>query len=208
MEPIITYYSNGKVNKQYFKLNGKKEGEYLSYHDNGQLCEKCNYINNKKEGEYLQYYDDGHFSDPQSGSEKYGLSQDKPQFKIKCNYVNNKIEGEYLLYDELGHIISITQYHNDNVITKKYFDHNGNIMIPYEIIKSNYVFDKLCQYTDEICTICRCDKKIELLKLDCSHIYHKQCLINWFDCTHQEKIQLCPLCKHEIEWVKCCKFDV
>jgi len=54
---IKKYYDSKKTiaREEYFKFNGKIEGEYKSYWYTGQINLLCNYINGKKHGEYKLY---------------------------------------------------------------------------------------------------------------------------------------------------------
>jgi antitoxin component YwqK of YwqJK toxin-antitoxin module len=84
------------LKEEYFKVNGKKEGPYISYYINGQVWNVCNYINNKKEGKSIWYYSDG-------------------QIWEICNFVNDTSEGEYKCYDKYGNLEYFGKYVNGNI---------------------------------------------------------------------------------------------
>ncbi len=56
------YYNSGELEKEYFEINEKKEGEFKSYYKNGQILEIYTYIDGKRNGEYKYYYPDGTLS--------------------------------------------------------------------------------------------------------------------------------------------------
>ena len=59
---VRIYYNKGQtiLKEKYYKVNGKKEGNYkLYFWLIKELEEICNYINDKKNGEYKSYNEDG-----------------------------------------------------------------------------------------------------------------------------------------------------
>ena len=56
-----TYYDSGELEKEYFEINGKKEGQYKLYRNNGELHICSNYIDGKLNGEYKLYTDNGNY---------------------------------------------------------------------------------------------------------------------------------------------------
>ena len=50
MDYIIEQKDN--VIHDYYIIDGKKEGIYITYYENGNIWYNCNYINDKLEGEY------------------------------------------------------------------------------------------------------------------------------------------------------------
>ena len=51
---VRTYHDKKKtkLKEEYFKIDGKKEGEYKSYYINGELKQKCIYITYKSTNFY------------------------------------------------------------------------------------------------------------------------------------------------------------
>jgi len=44
---------------EYYKIDGKKDGEYKAWYKNGQLFEHCYYKDGMLEGEYTSWHQDG-----------------------------------------------------------------------------------------------------------------------------------------------------
>ena len=61
---VRIYYDNErtKLKKEYFELNGKKNGIYKSYWENGILKSKVNYIDNMRNGIYNSYHNNGQYA--------------------------------------------------------------------------------------------------------------------------------------------------
>ncbi len=57
------YYPSGKLEEEWFEVNGIKEGEYKYYYKNEQLCQICNYVNGMKEGECKNYDSSGQLAE-------------------------------------------------------------------------------------------------------------------------------------------------
>ena len=55
----IKRYKNGMIKKRGKKVNGKKEGVWMTFYENGFLSAIGKYINDKKEGEWQYYWDSG-----------------------------------------------------------------------------------------------------------------------------------------------------
>ena len=88
--------------------------------------------------------------------------------------------------------IRILGYLHDNV------SQSSNINLNENISNDNSNTDYLIEiyeaekYTD-ICPICIdvFEENQEIVKLECNHIYHKQCIEMWF-----QKKRICPLCNN------------
>jgi hypothetical protein len=65
------------------------------------------------------------------------------------------------------------------------------------IEKNGFVAEKSDEELDT-CSICLAELSsadgAELLRMDCSHLYHQRCLLTWL-----EKQSTCPLCRREVE---------
>lgn len=46
---------------------------------------------------------------------------------------------------------------------------------------------------DDTCPICLSDKTQDVVMLECTHKYHKLCIIKWL--KHKS---ICPICKHKV----------
>jgi len=54
-------------------------------------------------------------------------------------------------------------------------------------------------YIDMVCSICfekLTDKHI--IKLECNHLFHKECLESWYNSTSIDAVKSCPLCRDTI----------
>jgi SUMO ligase MMS21 Smc5/6 complex component len=45
----------------------------------------------------------------------------------------------------------------------------------------------------DVCPICLSNKDKNIIKLDCGHLFHMECIDNWLDVQ-----QTCPICRRQI----------
>jgi hypothetical protein len=53
------YYKNGKVSKEIFYTNGKKNGKYTEFYKSGEVKYKTFFKNDEQDGYFYEYYEDG-----------------------------------------------------------------------------------------------------------------------------------------------------
>ncbi len=117
-ERVTTYYKNGKLRKEYFVVDGKKEGTSKEYFPNGNLKEIHRYINDKPVDSSLYYYDSEtpyrlkqirYWSDSTNFTKVYNRNKQiirqgrslnsNPNFRIgKWKYFLNKIGDSIIEY--------------------------------------------------------------------------------------------------------------
>ena len=68
--------------------------------------------------------------------------------------------------------------HNHDVL------YNGNSVINF------YNLDNDEKDNFDFCTICLDDEKEDLIKLNCNHIYHRECITKWISTNDS-----CPICR-------------
>jgi hypothetical protein len=49
-----------------------------------------------------------------------------------------------------------------------------------------------------ICSICQDNLDEKAVFLDCSHMFHHECIMNWYNQNNQTKNKCCPLCRKDI----------
>jgi hypothetical protein len=219
MKEVITTFDNGNIKKNYFiDVNGNKEGKYIEYHENGNVHIKWTYHDDKKEGECIWYYEGGnvevkcnyhndhsegeciHYYENGCVCEKSNYHNNKLEgeyiwyyenenIKLKCNFHDNKIEGEFFEYDESSQLIKHRIYENDHIVKYLLGEYINNVIL---------LVENETKKEDDYCLICR-DENNKLVKLNCGHIYHKNCLMQWMKQINKE---LCPLCQQKIDWTK------
>jgi antitoxin component YwqK of YwqJK toxin-antitoxin module len=59
MADDLPRYSNGQLQAQYTKVDGKYHGPYTGYHANGTISFKGTYVNGKLQGRAIQYFENG-----------------------------------------------------------------------------------------------------------------------------------------------------
>ncbi len=114
------YYNSGELEKEYFEINEKKEGEFKSYYKNGEIQEICTYIDGKRNGEYKYYFPDGSLTtigtfvnDNKNGEFKYYSDN---VLVDSCIYINgvrktvDEIEIEKVLLDIVKKKVNLIFY--------------------------------------------------------------------------------------------------
>ncbi len=69
------YFNDTIIKKEYFEVNGVKEGVYTEYYSNGNIYIICNYVNGVIHGTYIENNKNG-------------------ELYMYCNYINGVIDGE------------------------------------------------------------------------------------------------------------------
>ena len=103
------YYDSGKILKESYFSNDKKNGSEKIYYENGKISSIKNYKDGKANGEYIEYYTDGQLK--LKGSYKNGLRDGE----FKTYLINSKSAGS-ILYKEGKQIKStLTDYMKEDV---------------------------------------------------------------------------------------------
>ena len=129
------------------------------------------YHNGEKNGEFIEYFIN-------------------KKIKCKYNYEHNELSGYFYVFDE-----------NENILRHDLYCHGFraiHYILTFSDILAGTFIKKKIEYSNPICCICRESKK-ELIMLECGHIYHRECLINWYK-NHQHK---CCYCLKMINWNEC-----
>ncbi|MDR3290412.1 MAG: peptidoglycan DD-metalloendopeptidase family protein [Rickettsiales bacterium] len=103
----ISFYENGKAEKEEVFKNGEKIGENYNY-GNGNVKYEIPLFNDKKEGIEKVYYANG-------------------KLKEEIAYKNDKKEGISKFYDIRGKIEGQIEYKDDKITNEKWFFENGTI---------------------------------------------------------------------------------
>jgi len=126
-------------------------------------------------------------------------------FLDRINQDLSYIASEYINISELNN----TDYNdlpdliddNNNVINNVINNNYEDIKIvlnedQFNKLDSFYYKDKCCECSDE-CLICieNFEDESHLVKLNCNHVFHKNCIKNWI-CNENNK---CPICRIEID---------
>ena len=103
------YYDSGKILKESYFSNDKKNGKEKTYYENGQISSIKNYKDGVVDGEYIEYYSDGKLK--LKGSYKNGLREGE----FKTYLINSKSAGSIFYKD--GKIIksTLTPYMKEDV---------------------------------------------------------------------------------------------
>ena len=78
------------------------------------------------------------------------------------------------------------------IILKYNFKNKANINIT-----SN---DTIITANEVLCSICLEDIKEDKFVTDCSHIFHKKCMLEWILQVDNDKKQVCPYCRTELNY--------
>jgi hypothetical protein len=96
-----------------------------------------------------------------------------------------------IAYEQIYHIESITA--NENTFEIEYPCTCVNIPL------DDYVQDSTA--VEEMCSICRMDLSENVGRLECSHLFHKACLTQWFEMGRGTS---CPLCRNSVSSCDTC----
>lgn len=104
------------------------------------------------------------------------------------HYENTSVPGLYLL-GSIFLCISIMQALSSLIYCKKKYHEYSK----YKELEEPFLHDS----SSERCSICleNYQKNETILKLKCKHIFHKECIKEWF---HKKKQEECPLCRNII----------
>ena len=98
---IKEYFQNNgnpvHVHREYYVVDGRREGEYRDYYPNGTLRTTLTYVNNLKEGEGRHFSHTGNL-------------------QIVAHYKDDKLNGEYVSYMNDGRVYKIRYFVNDVMV--------------------------------------------------------------------------------------------
>jgi len=132
---IMSYYSNGNIEMQFYMINGKIEGNFKSYMKNGEITEDSNFVNGKRHGIYKFIDYDYEYNYPDRTEkfieincvfnngdllEKNCVFNKKIVYKKLCLIINNKDNYDY--YDKKTN--RYTYYFNNFKIEWVYTNYN------------------------------------------------------------------------------------
>ena len=69
--------------------------------------------------------------------------------------------------------------------------HNNNNSNPQVIIMTNI------EDTGDDCPICKEKMEENIIKTDCNHIFHKDCIKSWISCNQSQRYK-CPICMQNL----------
>ena len=136
---VKEYYENGKIKKEAYFENNKREGETRLYFKNGTLQGKYNYKNDKLDGPYIQYseyteymekypnlphlyyYEEGNY---QNGKREGVFKQyylDDKKIKVKGNIKNGKLDGILKEYAVDGFVEYKMVFNNGLKVKEKHY---------------------------------------------------------------------------------------
>ncbi len=120
---VKSYFSNGKLGREYVLIAGEFDKDYIEYYSNGQVAEKSTYNFGSREGEYVEYYKNGNLkesgtykNDSKSGSYKEYYSN--KQLKSEKNYVKGFLHGESKYYSKSGKLIMTQIFYYGDIVSE------------------------------------------------------------------------------------------
>lgn len=126
-----TYWKNGQLFNEYNYKEGKKDGIHKSFTEEGQLHTEVYYKDDTLDGPWKEYHENGKLwgernykNGKMEGSSK--SYYENGQLWIEDNWEDHKKEGPYKLYYENGQLQQERFYKNDEEISRKCWDEEGN----------------------------------------------------------------------------------
>lgn len=136
------YYKNGEIQAIGNYIYGKLNGDFKSYYKNGQVKSEGHYKNNKRKGFWRFYYENGQIK--KKGNYRYGKLRglfqsyyQNGQLKSEGNFIDiEEKKGLWKFYYENGQLKEEHIYQNRTLISKKWFDEDGNS--PFESTQKRF----------------------------------------------------------------------
>ena len=133
-----TYYVTGIIKSEGLRISFQLDSTWTFYNQSGEITEKIDYKYGKKNG-YTYKYSYEKFSSPVIISKELYVNDKKEgksfyyfddgKLKEEVFYVNGKKQGSGREYDERGNVITLTEYHNNYLISRQRinrYDNQGN----------------------------------------------------------------------------------
>lgn len=118
---VQTFWSNGKLARDFNIERGWFQGPYKTYYQNGQLENEQTYVNDRREGSSITYYPNG-------------------KLKSEGNYVDGEVEGEYKVYYPSGKVKELFNYENGELEGwSYYYNKDGSIKMKIYYVNSNEI---------------------------------------------------------------------
>ena len=130
-----SFYNNGHIKQEGNFSEGKKEGLHKEWFESGVLSLEGFYKNGKANGLMKWYHEKGHLAaqgnmidDKRNGAWKI-CDIENASLCIDANFVNESREGLWKIYHENGKLYKEQTWKDDEPISEKCWDKNGNKII-------------------------------------------------------------------------------
>ncbi|KMP10380.1 hypothetical protein UR09_06405 [Candidatus Nitromaritima sp. SCGC AAA799-A02] len=111
------YYPTGQVKTEWIYQNGKREGISLGYYKSGKIKDRGFYVNDKLNGTVRFFFPDG-------------------TLKSELHFENDRTEGPAKTWHPNGALEYLYEYRNGQLVRRKNFDHEGNLIQDQEFPQS------------------------------------------------------------------------
>ncbi|HLN20754.1 MAG TPA: hypothetical protein VK213_06675 [Bacteroidales bacterium] len=156
-----SYYVTGVLKSEGRRTNHLLDSVWVFYDQSGDITDKVNYLYGKKNGWHYRYKKDASgvylwSQELYAGDIKQGTSTVFfPDGKVKetIMFSNGKKEGLSKEYDENGNIITLTEYHNDFLVTRERInrlDANKLKQGPWKVFYDNGRIRSEATYVDDL----------------------------------------------------------
>lgn len=127
------FHANGNLESAGNYVNGKKESTWIFYHDDGMMKDSLNYTTGMVFGTSLSWHKNGYLSDSavinNDGSSVQISWFDNGVPSAAGRYSRGKkATGKWQFFNQQGKLCATEIYNDGMLISKEYFDGNGNLM--------------------------------------------------------------------------------
>lgn len=128
------YYANGDLYSVINFMDNKRHGKETQYYWNKQISMEASYKNDALNGPYLTYHPNGNKKEVGQSVDGFfnGAWQvfyDDGTLNAEYNYNNGALHDLYKTYDTDGKLSSEFQYRKGEIISYKFYDKSGNILV-------------------------------------------------------------------------------
>jgi antitoxin component YwqK of YwqJK toxin-antitoxin module len=160
-----SYYPNGVLKSVGIRTNFQLDSVWSFYNEKGDLIEKISYKEGKRNGYTIGYYVDTKNTEYKGNvkhkelyvnNKKSGISTyyyPNGILKNRINYSENKKEGLSFDYDKLGNLVTIKEFMQDVLITRKYvnrYDREERKTGVWVTLHSNFVVHTEAEYKSDL----------------------------------------------------------